>query len=293
MRSVCRKPRGVFPRVSSKAIVLAIVMCCSPGTLHAQTSPKSVDTTTLQDYDQLLDAAVSAFGVSDFARAHGLFKRAYELRPNARVLRGIGIAALRLSRYTEAKHELAAALSDPRQPLTEAQRDEVSKLMDWMQSSLGTLRLRITPREARVSVDDDWTTSTELTLPPGAHRVQVSLDGHRTLQRTVEIAAAREETLEIALKANEVAPVRVAELALPVAPRSPKVRLVPVSDPQTPAAPRDEPALTERWWFWTIVGAVAVGGAAAAIAIAAAPAPQKPYEKGGLGNVIVALERTP
>lgn len=293
MRSVCRKTRGVFPRVSSRTIALTIVMCCSPGTVHAQTLPKGVDTTTLQDYDQLLDAAVAAFGVSDLARAHELFKRAHELRPNARVLRGIGIAALRLTRYTEAKHALAAALSDPRQPLTDSQRDEVSKLLAWMQSSLGTLQLRITPREARVSVDDEWTTARELTLSPGAHRVRASLEGHRTLQRTVELAAGREETLELTLKANVVAPVRVAEAALPVAPRSPKVRLVPTSEPQTPAAPRDEPALVERWWFWTIVGVVAVGGAAAAIAVAAAPAPQKPYEQGGLGNVIVALERAP
>jgi hypothetical protein len=294
MRWPSRKTSGKFCWLfQTPTFVLMTVIGCGAGLARAQDLPESTDSASSQDYDQVLDSAVEAFGTGDFARAHDLFRRAYGMRPNARVLRGIGIAALRLAHYSEAKLELSAALNDPRQPLTGAQRDEVTKLMAWMQSSLGTVRLRVDPRGSRIELDGEPTTYTELTLTPGIHRVRVSLEGYQDKERTVDVTAAHEESLDMSLTATVVAPERVAKAAEPAPVRVPKVQVLapPTQEERTPR--RESPALVERWWFWTIIG-VAVAGGAAAVAVAAAPAPSpKPYEKGGVGDVIFALGRHP
>ncbi len=44
----------------------------------------------------------------------------------------------------------------------------------------------------------------------------------------------------------------------------------------------DSPALTERWWFWAVIGA-AVAGTAVALAVALAPASSSPASSGDLG----------
>jgi hypothetical protein len=294
MRWACRKFRWVF---RTPTFILMAWISCSGGLASAQNLPASADSAdsaTSRDYDQLLDSAVSAFGTGNFARAHDLFRRAYGVRPNARVLRGIGIAALRLAHYSEAKLELRAALTDPRQPLTDAQRDEVSRLMGWMQSSLGTVRIRVEPRASRVELDGEPTTYTELTLTPGVHRVRVSLEGYEATERTVDVSAAHEETVELTLSAIAISPEKVARAAQPVPVRAPKVQVLAPPTQEERTAKKDSPALVGRWWFWTIVGVALAGGAAAAVAVATAPAPTpKPYEKGGVGNVIFALGRHP
>lgn len=290
-RKTSRKFRGWF---RTPTFVLMTWIGCSVGLARAQSAPESADANASQDYDKLLDSAVSAFGAGDFAKAHDLFRRAYTVRPNARVLRGIGIAALRLAHYSEAKLELTAALTDPRQPLTDAQREEVSGLMGWMQSSLGAVHLHVTPRASRVEVDGEPTSYTELTLSPGMHRVRVSLEGYRAAERTLDVVAGREETLVISLNADVVSPATVAHAAEPAPVRAPRVQVLapPSAAERTPQ--HDSPALVERWWFWTIVGVAVAGGAAAAVALATAPAPApKPYEQGGVGGVTFALGRHP
>ncbi|HET6333524.1 MAG TPA: hypothetical protein VFG30_09945, partial [Polyangiales bacterium] len=85
---------------------------------------------------------MEAFDAQDYAKARELFEQAYGLRPNARVLRGLGISALHLERFTVSKRELTEALTETKQPLTANQREGVKELLSWMQLNLGTLQLR-------------------------------------------------------------------------------------------------------------------------------------------------------
>jgi hypothetical protein len=250
------------------------------------------------DYDKLLDRALDAFEAQDYARARELFEAAYEIRPNARVLRGLGISALHLERFTVAKRELTEALRETKQPLTANQRDGVTELLSWMQLNLGTLQLHLQPAKARVLLDDDAVTATELVLKPGAHRVHVSADGFASEEHSVEIAVGREQTLDVSLAKNVEKSAPVAAVSA-----SEAAATVPIAEPESESTPPlarvGEPAhdsesssVLESWWFWTAVGVVVAGGVATTVALTST-APAKSYEKGGLGGVIMPLGRAP
>jgi tetratricopeptide (TPR) repeat protein len=274
------------------------------GVLHAVNAQASAQShadgdtaSTSPEYDKALDRALDAFEAQDYARARELFERAYEIRPNARVLRGLGISALHLERFTVAKRELKEALRESKQPLTANQRDGVTELLSWMQLNLGTLQLRLQPAKARVMLDDEPVTGSELVLKPGAHRVFVNADGFASQEHEVEIAAGQEKTLEVALSQNavkspEAAAVSAAEAASTVPIDEPAEASPPIGRLHEPTRDRESSTVFERWWFWTAVGVVVAGGVATTVALTST-GPAKSYEHGGLGGVIMPLGRTP
>jgi hypothetical protein len=290
----CPKPLRVL---TAAAIV---VLCGVPHAVNAQTSAQNhvdVDTpSTSADYDKVLDRAVDAFEAQDYARARELFEQAYVIRPNARVLRGLGISALHLERFTVAKRELTEALRESKQPLTANQRDGVTELLSWMQLNLGTLHLRLQPAKAHVLLDDEPIAGTELLMNPGAHRVFVSSDGFTSQEHELEIAAGQDKTLEVALSQNAVKPaqptaVSAADAASTVPIAEPVESTPPMDRLHEPTRDNESSTVFERWWFWTAVGVVVAGGVATTVALTSTSA--KSYETGGLGGVIMPLGRRP
>ena len=160
----------------------SVVLCFVPCALKAQSGPQSstesATESTSTDYDKLLDRAVEAFETKEYLKARELFEQAYVIRPNARVLRGLGISALHLERFGVAKRELTEALRESQHPLTANQREGVVELLSWMRVNLGTLQLLLDPIDARVVLDDKQVEETQLSLKPGAHHVRVSFKGY-------------------------------------------------------------------------------------------------------------------
>ena len=268
------------------ALTLACSLFCADVKAQSNQPPAS-SAATPEPYDRLLDQAVSAFDASDFARARKLFEQAYELRPNSRVLRGMGIAALRLERYSEAYRALTAALKHPVQPLTASQKDEVTGLLSWMETSLGCIKLRWTPAEParyEVLLDGKVLQDSALWVSAGTHHVAVHAPGFGAVERTLTLAPEQHEVIELTLSKREAPPVSVAAKPA-VTPsdaahslRGPEpashAALVPQTSPQS-GTPRDEGdgSVLTRWWFWTAVAAVAAGGALTAVLLST-PAPQ-------------------
>lgn len=279
-----------------------IVLCFFPCALRAQsggdTSTERATASTSTDYDRLLDRAVEAFEAKDYAKARELFEQAYVIRPNARVLRGLGISALHLERFGVAKRELTEALREPENPLTANQREGVVELLTWMKVNLGTLQLQLEPLDAAVELDGKPVEETQLVLKPGAHHVRVSFTGYESEQHTVQVAAGQDYTLRVTLspsagnaaQAPEVSAAHAAEAAVSVTSARPAPS--PLKPSGHPVQDQESSSVLEQWWFWTAIGAVVVGGVAAGIALSASPAPQS-YEKGGLGGVIMPLGRAP
>jgi hypothetical protein len=252
---------------------------------------------TSAGYEQVLDRAVEAFEAKDYARSRALFEQAFALRPNARVLRGLGISALHLEHYATAKRELTDALRDSRQPLTAAQRENVIGLLAWLQSHSGTLRLQVRPKDAHVVVDDEPLNESTLILAPGKHRVVVASDGYSAQSHSVDIAAAQEEKLEITLSPDyaqlerkpAVSAAEVASAAVVAEHITPSpLQVGPSVQSQRD---RDSSSVFEQWWFWTAVGLVVAGGVATTVAVTSTP--PKSYARGGLGGVLKPLELAP
>jgi tetratricopeptide (TPR) repeat protein len=280
------------------SIAAFLLLCTLPRAAKGQNSPEDrnegASASTSTDYDNLLDRAVDAFDKADYPRARDLFEQAYALRPNARVLRGLGISAVHLERYTVAKRELTEALRETRQPLTANQREGVTELLSWMEANCGTLRLDLEPADAYVTLDDEPVSGTELIVKPGSHRVTARLNGFATQSHTVEVGPGQKRTLDIALQPSALKG-KPAVSAADAASAAPMARNSAASP--SPLAPSEahesgSSSVLDRWWFWTAVGVVVAGGVATTVALTSNQ-PAKSYEKGGLGGVIMPLGRMP
>lgn len=215
-------------------------------------------------YEQAINEGLAAFRAADYARARTLFERAHALRPSARTLRALGLTAIEQKRYTQGKQELEAALTDPRTPLTDAQRAELDGMLTWMRSALSRLHIQVDPAQARMLLDGEPAPSI-VTVEPGTHRLHVEAEGYDSLDRLVEAEAGLQHSVQVVLQRTVPAPGPNIARVDPTAAASPSpVFVQPTSAVDSGS---ESKAITERWWFWTAVGAVVVGGTIAAIAL--------------------------
>ena len=226
-------------------------------------------------YPNLIREAIAEFDRGNFAESHTLFERAYALNPNARSGRGVGVTAFEIKRYVEAVRFLQAALADTRNPLTDVQRRDVQALIARAQRYLGRIKLDVTPRGATVYLDHTPVASHALLLDLGTYDVSVRAAGYRDANFKLTIDGGENATRAIVLRPVEVGPRAAAAAA------------APNSFSQDPSQPRDEgDSVTKRWWFWTGLGAVVIGGAVVAVAVALdQDAAREPLFKGNAGSL--------
>lgn len=171
--------------------LLILVACLLPILAHAQ------DT----EYRRLTDSAVQEHDLGHYEEARALFAKAHEINPNARTWWGMGAAAFEARQYLDAIHFLSQALEDPRKPLTDEQRKNVSSLIVRSREFLVRLRVDVTPKSASVAVDgvelEPDATGVAL-LDLGSHEVLVSAPGYQPSTRGVRWPAG-EVTLHVEL----------------------------------------------------------------------------------------------
>jgi cell division septation protein DedD len=304
---LCRMTHRARRYAAWCACLTLVFSLCVSSPVQAQAKPTSQDSdATPQSYDTLLDDAVAAFDASDFSRARTLFEQAFALRPNARVLRGMGIAALRLERYSEAYRTLTSSLKHPALPLNTTQKEEVTGLLSWMETSLGCIRLRWTPSEPsdyELLVDGNVMRESTLWLSPGTHHVAVHAPGFGAVERTLTLAPEQHEVIEVTLsKRSAPAPIAKAKTkpepaVSPVDAAHSLSRRPETAAPTTPVpaahssskAARDDGdgGVLTRWWFWTAIAAVAAGGVATAVLLSM-PAPRNAPDTSS-GSLLVTL----
>lgn len=285
-----------FVRMMCTLVAVFLLCFSAKGQDNDHPSDDGSEASTSPDYDKLLDRAVEAFEAEEYVRARALFEQAYAIRPNARVLRGLGISALHLERFTVSKHELTEALEESKQPLTATQREGVKELLSWMQQNLGNLELHLKPANALVRLDDEAVTEEALVVKPGTHRLVVSADGYDAQERSVDVGAGQTSKVDVALAKQasddvEAPAVAVTDVAMSAFMSGGNAGLRTTGDDFAPVRDRDSTPLVEQWWFWTVIGAVVVGGVATTVALTASNS--KSYEKGGLGGVIMPLTVKP
>jgi hypothetical protein len=243
---------AVFAAAGMAAAAPAFVAAqgAAPAPVPATASPPADD----GSYEGLIGEAVQEYASGNFAEARALFERAHALKPNARTLRGLGVTAFELKRYVESLRELQASLDDSRNPLTDAQRQEVQALIPKARRFVGRIRLEVTGAKAapEVYVDDRRVAGTELWLDLGTYRVSIRAAGYR------------EAALRLVVEGGEDTVQHVELVPLDVAPRA---SLAPGSGAPAGATAGDQ-SVVGKWWFWTGIGAVVLGGTAVALAVA-------------------------
>jgi len=227
-------------------------------------------------YGALIQRAVAEFDNAHYAEARALFERAHAKNPSARTLRGLGVTAFELRRYTQATRELTAALSDERNPLTPELRAEVFSALARAREFVGTVELRVQPQTARVLVDGKELQAREVSLDVGDYALVVTAEGYRDATIKLTVTGGGKQTISLRLTSERL-PGSAAQ----------RVDDALTHGSDTSAA---SPGLLERPWFWVAVGAVVAGGVVSGIVLAndANDAKARP-EPGDVSGVVEVL----
>jgi hypothetical protein len=246
------------------------------------------------EYKRAIESAVFEFEAGNWAEARALFEQAHALRPSARTLRGMGKVSFELKDYVRAQRQLNASLVELRAPLSEEQRQEVLALLSRCEKFIGRLTVHVKPEgiEANMTLDGAPVQG-ELKLDLGQHDLSIQAPGYRSLTRTISIEGGKHERLELTLTPVEPAP-RAADSVQPdVSPQQAALNATSFSEQATPTpSDRSSSGVFDKWWFWTIVGAVVVGGTVTAIALSSSPGTQAPLP-GNTGVTVEALTWSP
>jgi hypothetical protein len=200
----------------------------------------------------LLREGVRLHDRGDYPSALEAYVRAQRLYASYKLHYNIGLTLEAMGRLEEAAARFELFLKHA--SATDAERTESARgKLQALVSRLGVVTVRCPVRDAAVAVDGRVVGRTPLEhriyLRPGRHRVTVDAPERPRFVRAVDPAAG--VTLEV---------------SVPALPAPPPVAST-VDGAQAPPRPRSTP-IYRRWWFWTIVGAVVVGGTVGAVVAA-------------------------
>ncbi len=211
---------------------------------------------TPASYQATVRAAIAAQATGDFDGAHALFKQANGLEPNARTLRGMGVASFQAMRFARALRELDAALVHPEKPLDAELRRAVEDLRVRASAEVGVWILRVEPPEARIAIDDGEPAPSQrpLVLDPGLHQLALTAEGF--VEQRIEISvmpgtrgpmAVRLAKVDAGRDPNDQPPVPAVLTELPEAASGPVLR--------RPVARAHRRRLIASWTMLSVAGA--------------------------------------
>jgi hypothetical protein len=184
------------------------------------------------------------------------FRYAMSIRPAPAVKYNLAFCLAESGELAEAAQLLRAVATDP----TFAQAEEAQQLLQALEVRLAHLVISVrgAPPRATVQLDGENLEQAELgstlDVDPGPHNVDLRMRGE-------VVASAR-----LSLSEGET---REVELVDPL-------HEDPASEVVVPEEPTDDgdPAAYETWWFWTLIGAVVVGGVVAVGFLATSTEPE-------------------
>jgi hypothetical protein len=182
-----------------------MVVVASGRALAAAPAPPARPSPDSRQYRALLEDAVSEYDARRYEEARALFRRAHAVSPNARTLRGIGMASFELREYVEALRSLEASLIDKRRPLTSIQRQQVQSLVDRARAFVGRFLVHLSPKDAVLRVDGTPATLEDdgsLLLGFGRHFLTAEARGKNTENREVNVIGGEREDLAFELRAD-------------------------------------------------------------------------------------------
>jgi len=166
------------------------------------------------------------FGQEDYAGARASFEQAYRIQPNVRVLANIADCFAHEGSIAEAVMTYRKFLAEAGDDIPTAARRLVERRVTSLRAQVCDLRVTAEPAGATVLVDGTEIGTAPLPDPvaisAGEHRVQVRLEGHETITRTVQAREGADLVVAVTLPAVQSAPVE-SVAPPPPAPEQPPV----------------------------------------------------------------------
>jgi PEGA domain len=184
----------------------------------------------------------------NFASALVEFEASYQRNPTAAALQNIAVCQKNLFRYADAIATLERMLRDFSAQLSASDKRAAGDAIADMRALLGTIVIRTTPADARVTIDERAVSPDDLARPislaAGQYRIAVEAPGYARAEQTVSVVSGQKD--------------------VPV-----DVVLSPANGPPPPSEGADSappPALPQRGWVGylaitgdTLTGAVPTG----------------------------------
>lgn len=196
------------------------------------------------EYRKLVDDAVREFSAEHWEEARALFKRAHELSPNARTLRGMGMTAYELRMYVQSLRELEGALRDPNKPLAGEMRTQVEQLITKAREFVGRVTLESEPPEAKLLIDGREPlreADGAVLLDVGTHVISASFDGYKPTNLRISVEGGGQQSVRVPLE-----PLLAIAAVPAIDPMHPPPATVKPAEPPPPAAVPVKPAPAPR-----------------------------------------------
>lgn len=154
-------------------------------------------------YRELIAEALVEYEAKHFEEARALFRRAHELFPNARTMRGQGMAEFELRNYGNAIQCFESALGSSIRPLAGPLRDETEQLLERARRFVARVRLDLRPAQPASVLVDGVLVHVEpgsvLLLSVGNHSLEIRAESYQPAQRVVSVQGGEEQVIEVLL----------------------------------------------------------------------------------------------
>lgn len=246
-------------RIRLLAICFGVLACFAQGA-RAETQSEAA-------YRELIEQALAEFQLKNWPEARVLFRRAHEIDPNARTLRGMGVVSFEMRDYVQTVEHLSAALMETRQPLTEAQRAECQNLLARALTFVGSYVVHAEPEGAQLTLDGAPPVRDRegrVLVPFGEHVLRATAEGYTEASARLRVQGG--ERGEVTLR---LTPVASAGAEPPPAAQEQATVVLESEPAAAPTAAPAQAAPAERTWrggglryTWVALGAGAAFGAA-------------------------------
>jgi hypothetical protein len=233
------------------------------------------------EYQQLINYALEEYERGSWEESAALFRRAHELVPSARTLRGLGLTTYEARRYAESIRHLRGALSDQRRPLTDKQREEVQATLERARLFVGYVVVDLSPKEAQLTINGraiEPELDGSFMVDGGWLDLEAAAPDFNSQSKRIRIGGGERQRVVMHLAPS----VRIAEVSEPAASSQPVASLGVASSPRTSdSEPGSRPLQT---WKWVAAGAavVALGTGGTLLAMQKIQAPA--YERDCTGT---------
>jgi hypothetical protein len=133
----------------------------------------------------------------NFAGALVEFEASFQLNPTAAALQNMAVCQKGLFRYADAIASLQRMLKDFSLQLSGEDKQAAQDAIREMSALLGTLVLRVTPKDAKITLNDapvpPETAKAPLRLPAGEYRIAAEAPGYARMENTVSVVSGSAE----------------------------------------------------------------------------------------------------
>ncbi len=216
----------------------------------------------------------AAYRDGDYVKALQEFEKAHAIYPSPKLLFNLAQTHRALDRITEAFVEYREFLSKATDASADT-RQLAEQAITELRGRIAFVDIDSVPSNAAVSVDGRSFGKTPvegLPLTPGPHQLAVEVTGFEMYHRRLELAGGKTTVVQADLKRprslQSVESPGATANVLPTSASTPEVTseasLINGADPAKDSGETDSPFYS-TWWFWTVVGGVAVAAVGSAL----------------------------